>query len=99
MDPEVSKRKFGRDVESVKAFAADFCWTVRAAEYPTLDVVVTHPRSGRKYGFRFTCDNWDSEPLSFTMFDAESGQELPWEKWPHSGWNVHESHPITKRPF
>lgn len=98
MDPEVSKLKFTRDVEAVRAVAGDFGWTVARADFPVLDVVVKHPKSGRAFGFRFLCDGWDLVPPSFFVHDPETWEPLPWERWPQ-GSPFGQSHTTTHKPF
>jgi Predicted metal binding domain len=103
MDATVSKRKFDRAVEDLGTRAADFVttskWEIVEAVYPLLAVTFTHPRSGRRVGFRFQCDDWDALPPSLSLFDPEKGDELGWDKWPKNGWAGGEAHPVTRKPF
>jgi hypothetical protein len=98
VDPEVSQLKFDRDAAEVEALAADFGWTVCHKVYPLLEVLVVHPKSGRRVGMRLGCEHWDAEPPSFTMIDPDSRAEFLWDKWPQ-GWPVGNPHPVTGRPF
>jgi hypothetical protein len=103
MDPAVSKRKFEREIESLRCQASGFVesagWEVLEATYPILAVVFPHPRTQRRVGFRFSADDWDEIPPSLVLFDPGSGDELSWLNWPKGGWSAHESHPGTHKPF
>jgi hypothetical protein len=103
VDPAVSRRKFDRELELIRTQAAGFveaaAWKLIDTTYPILAVAFTHPRSKRCVGFRFLCDDWDELPPSLSLFDLETGEELPWEKWPQQGWSVGNPHPVTKKPF
>ena len=103
MDSEVSKLKFNQEKELLLGEAKDFVaaqgWEIVEFEYPVLAVVLTHPKSRRRVGFRFLCDNWDDQPPSLTLFDpATPNQELPWAKWPKD-WNAAERHAHYSKPF
>jgi Predicted metal binding domain len=103
VDPAVSRRKFERELECIRTQAAGFieaaAWDVVDATYPVLAVVFTHPGSKRRVGFRFLCDDWDELPPSLSLFHPETGQELPWDKWPQQGWSAGNPHPTTGKPF
>jgi hypothetical protein len=103
VDPAVSKRKFGRELEIIRSQAAGFveaaAWDFVDTTYPALAVVFPNPRTKRRIGFRFLCDNWDDLPPSLSLFDPETGEELPWSKWPQQGWPAGQSHPTTGKPF
>lgn len=103
MDPAVSKVKFDREVELILNLAAGFveaaAWEIVRSTYPYLDVVLTHQRSNRRLAFRFSCDGWDDQPPSLSLFDPESGGDLPWSSWPQQGWSAGDAHPVTGQPF
>lgn len=103
IDPEVSQRKFARALELIDGGAADFVasanWEVVGRDYPVIEVVWKHPRSGRRVGFRFSFDEWDAQAPSLELFDPDTRALLPWERWPKNGWAVGDVHPITKKPF
>jgi hypothetical protein len=103
MDRAVSRRKFKRAVDAIRGRAAGFAaaagWEVVDDAYPILAVVLTHPTSRRRVGFRFLCDNWDELPPSLSLFDPDTGAELPWAKWPQGGWAAGNPHPRTHKPF
>ena len=103
MDRAVSLRKFEAEVRSLRAEAAPYAaargWTIVDSTYPTLAVVLRHPSSNREVEFRFHCDDWDEQPPSLTLHYPEEGRELSWEDWPRGGWDVHQSHTSTGKPF
>lgn len=103
MDPEVSKLKFAREQEAIAAASSDFAksrgWELLPSDYPLIRVVLTHPRSKRRVGFRFLCDGWDEQPPSLSLFDPDTDAELPWERWPQGGWAAGNPHPGTTKPF
>lgn len=103
MDLDVSRRKFARECDYLLTQARDFVvasgWEALQIEYPVVSAVFVHPRSGRRVGFRFLCDNWDEMPPALVLFDSETNEELSWAKWPKGNWPVGEAHPATSRPF
>jgi hypothetical protein len=103
MDPAVSLKKFERDVARLREDADELTrslgWELKPAEQPILDVVFKHQRSSRRVGFRFRFENWAEAAPSLTLFDPESGELLPWEKWPQGVWAVGNPHPTTGKPF
>ena len=103
MDAEVSRLKFAREVDALRAQATDFVanrgWEIVSSDYPVFDVVLTHPTSKRRVGFRFLCDDWDERPPSLSLFDPETLAELSWERWPQGGWSALNPHPTTGKPF
>ena len=103
MDTAVSLRKFEAEVRSLNAKAADYAaakgWTIAMATYPTLSVVLRHSVSNREIEFRLACDDWDEQPPSLSLHYPVDGKELSWEDWPRGGWDVHESHTSTGKPF
>jgi hypothetical protein len=103
VDAEVSRLKFGREVEYIRTHASDFVagmnWEVARAEHPVFSVVFAHPKTGRRVEFRFTCDDWDDLPPSLSLFDPDTGDELGWDRWPQQGWSAGPTHPTTGKPF
>jgi hypothetical protein len=103
VDPTVSRRKFERELEIIRTQAAGFveaaAWEFVDAIYPVLAVIFTHPRSKRRVGFHFLCDDWDEVPPALSLFDPETKEELAWSKWPQQGWSAGQSHPTTGKPF
>ena len=103
MDVEVSRRKFSKELSAIRSEAgrliARLSWDIVTAEHPILAVVFTHPKTKRRVGFRFLCDDWDELPPSLSLFDPEDLTELPWDKWPQGGWAVSNPHPVTGKPF
>lgn len=99
MDSEVSRRKYERDLEQIRTVAAANGWEIAKAEYPILDVVLTHPRSKRRVGFHFVCDDWNEQAPSLILFDPEFKSQFGWDQWPQGGWSVHADHPTLHRPF
>ena len=102
MDAEVSRLKFNREIQKLtgeaKAFTEAVGWKIVTAEFPVLAVVFAHPKTRRRVGFRFLCDDWDQEPPSLALFDPETKQELAWQEWPKGGWAAIDRHPVTGRP-
>ena len=71
-----------------------------SVQYPILAVVLPHPKTNRRLGFRFLCDDWDDQPPSLTLFDpATPKEELPWAKWPKAGWDVGDRHDNYPKSF
>ena len=103
MDRQVSELKFAKELDAIHTIAGDFLvtrgWEITAEQYPILAVVFTHPKTNRRVGFRFICDNWDEQPPSLVLFDPDTAAELDWSKWPQGVWSVGNSHPITGKPF
>ena len=103
MDLEVSRRKFAREMQALNEKASEFIrlrgWVVKGSDYPNFFLMFTHPTSHRAVEFRFFCDDWDELPPSLKLFDPESGEELPWSRWPQGGWNAADSHPTLGGPF
>ena len=103
MDREVSRRKFDAEVRSLKNETGPYIsakgWKIVASTYPILAVVLRHFRSTRQIEFRFNCDDWDELPPSLTLHDPKDGRELAWSQWPQGGWDVHDTHPSTRKPF
>ena len=103
MDQQVSRLKFDREVEVIRgagsAFTTGSGWSNLRTEYPTIEVAFTHPTSGRHIGFRFLCDDWDTQPPSLSLFDPVNGSELPWDRWPKQGWAAASPHPVTQKSF
>lgn len=101
MDPAVSKLKFDRDADGLRGIAPVLAggWDIRLAEWPTLTLLFKHPRSQRTVGFTFRCDEWDDLPPSLNLFDPDTGQDLPWGRWPQGVWSVGNPHPVTGKPF
>ena len=103
MDKAVSIRKFEAEIRALKTEAAGYVsvkgWTIVAATYPVLAVVIRHSRSLRDVEFRFTCDEWDELPPSLTLHHPIGGDEFTWGEWPKGGWLVHDSHWATRKPF
>lgn len=103
IDPEVSQLKFARALADIDSGAAEFVtgskWEVLGRTYPAFEVVWTHPRSGRRVGFRFLFDDWDAIAPSLELFNPETGAALPWPEWPKNGWSVGDGHPLTGKPF
>lgn len=72
MNLEVSRLKFAREMARLAeagTFVRTRGWEVVRAEYPLLEVVFSHSRSGRRIGFRFSFDGWDQEPPSLVLFE------------------------------
>ena len=103
MDEAVSRRKFDAEALALQANVAAFVrakgWRLVSAIHPTLAIVLRHRRSDREIEFRFGCDHWDELPPSLSLHDPDDGRELRWAEWPKCGWEVHESHPTTGKPF
>jgi hypothetical protein len=103
IDAEVSRLKFARALAVVDGGAADLVagskWEVVGRTYPIFEVVWTHPRSGRRVGFRFFFEDWDAIAPSLELFDPASGTPLTWGQWPKNIWSVGNEHPLTKKPF
>jgi hypothetical protein len=103
VDATVSRKKYERDAARFDPAAADAehidGWKVQEITWPTFKVVFTHPKSRRAVGFRFLFDNWDQEPPSLSLYDPETGEELPWSKWPQGVWSAGNAHPVTGKPF
>src|SRR5262245_52806576 len=103
MDPAVSQRKFNREIELLRGETHTIVqaagWEIAEATYPFLAVIFTHPRSQRRVGFRFLCDDWDELPPSLALFDPKAKTELEWAQWPQGGWNAGHPHPSTGKPF
>lgn len=103
MDPEVSRAKFDTEIAAINDEASSFAkargWEVVRTEYPVLAVVLTHPRTQRRVGFRFVCDGWNEQPPSLALFDPKTDADLPWAQWPQGGWSAGDAHPVTQKPF
>lgn len=103
MDREVSEVKFEQAIGAVRAFAAAMAgchrWELIEVSYPVLRIVHTHPRSHRRVGFRYDCDEWDAVPPSLSLFDPADGHELTFAEWPQGKWAIHERHTQLAKPF
>jgi Predicted metal binding domain len=103
MDPEVSKLKFEREKERIFGEGNEFAkangWDIVGFTYPNAEIIFTHPKSGRRVGFRFNCSNWDETSPSLSLFDPETKEELPWARWPQEGWSAGDRHSVTGKPF
>jgi hypothetical protein len=101
MDPTVSKLKFDRELDGLRAFApvVGDPWNIRSAEWPSLHISFRHPRSQRSVGFAFAFDEWDDLPPSLALFDPETGATLSWDRWPQGSWSAANAHPSTGKPF
>ena len=84
--------------EEATGMAESLGWQVKSKAYPLFEVVVTHPRSGKSFLFRFLCDGWDEMPPSFSVHDAKDERELPLSEWPQGGWSIGD-HPATGKAF
>jgi hypothetical protein len=102
VDPEVSRLKFSQEIAKLQtdcqAFVRSAGWEIVGVEYPVLAVIFTHPKTARRVGFRFTCDGWDQDAPSLTLFHPSTGIDLTWDEWPKGGWDAHHPHPVTGRP-
>jgi hypothetical protein len=104
VDIEVSKLKFNQEKKLLLGQARDFVeergWDIIEFEYPILAVVFPHPKTNHRLGFRFLCDDWDDRPPSLTLFDPAAPEiELPWAKWPKTGWNAGDRHDNYHKAF
>ena len=103
MDRTVSIRKFEAEIWALQTEAAGYVsakgWKIVESTYPVLAVILRHSRSTREIEFRFTCDEWDELPPSLSLCHPNGGGELTWEEWPKDGWDVHQIHTTTGKPF
>jgi hypothetical protein len=104
MDAEVSKVKFEREKEFVLGAGKEFTdangWEIIQIDFPIIAVVLTRPHDKRRLGFRFTCEGWDEQPPSLTLFDpALPNEELQWPKWPQAGWQAAAKSATNPKPF
>ena len=103
MDRAVSIRKFESEIRSLSTEAAAYAslrgWNIVVTTYPVLAVVFRHSRSTREIEFRFTCDDWDELPPGLSLHHPNGGEELTWAEWPRGGWDAHQAHTSTGKPF
>ena len=103
MDRLVSIRKFETEVRALETEAAGYVsakgWKVVESTYPILAVILPHSRSAREIEFRFTCEDWDELPPSLSLHHPIRGEELTWAEWPKRGWDAHQTHTSTGKPF
>src|SRR3990170_7282280 len=85
MHPEVSKEIFYEQVQRIKGnpeLLLDRGWLLISTEYPYLTLAVRHRTTSKVRVFRFLSNDWNDNPLSLSLLDAETGQELPGNLWP-----------------
>lgn len=104
MDREVSELKFDQAVTVIRGFALAMPKDVRPWElvrttFPILEVVHVHPRTQRRVGFRYECEDWPEVAPSLSLFDPQDGRTLTYDEWPKGVWAIHPVHPSAPKPF
>lgn len=97
MHPLVASQIFDEEVGRLAANAvllADRGWWIVQKAFPTLRVAILHRATSKIRLFEFSFDDWNDQPPSLRLLDAETLQELAGNLWPtngsywhHGGWS------------
>jgi hypothetical protein len=92
--PEASRELFNEGVDQLqsnKTLLGERGWIVLKAEYPDFHLAVRHRRTGKIRVFAFKCDDWNEKPLSLTLIDCQTLEELRGHLWPFGTAHWHQS--------
>ena len=90
----LAAKNFERDTRVLTdAYCERIGWRMITCAFPVIEVVVAGKRDLR---LRLACDDWDEQPPSITLLQADGGA---WLSPPSGGIFNASSHPITGRPF
>lgn len=97
MHPVVAAQLFDEAVGQLAAntvLLADRGWWIAHRDFPTLRLAIVHRATRNIRVFEFGFDDWNDQPPTLRLVDAETLAELPGNLWPtngsywhHSGWS------------